>query len=217
MSTRSKIKTIYPEKVAWGGWHTQKGDQVLVRVDQKYPKDVRPLVRYHELREHHYMHDQGLPYTEAHRLANEDERRRFGERAFQRELGCTRYVLARNRGNRNPEFDWKQRAHDLVAEYQTDIREILRHWKVSKVQIRYGGTPDIASVPGTEPPTLIIGREWVLAPTKAERLKRIIHEVAGHMAYGIRHGAEARRLGYFSKPERDVLSWRWFREWRASC
>lgn len=114
MAQPRHVTTTYLKKVQWGGWHKRlrgaKGGRLLVTVDEKYPQDVRPLVRYHEIREDHYMRDEGLPYSRAHELANQDEKQRFGLKRFRREIGATTNVLARNRGNRrNPQAQTTER------------------------------------------------------------------------------------------------------------
>lgn len=106
VSRSHHVTTTYPRKVACGGWHQRlksRDGRLLVKVDDKYPDDVKPAVRFHEIREDYYMHDEGLPYEGAHRLANQDERRKFGGKLFRREISATARVLAQNRGHvRNP-------------------------------------------------------------------------------------------------------------------
>lgn len=110
---------------------------------------------------------------------------------------------------------WEERARTLLQTLEPEIGSIMAYFGVERLYVKVGGTPDIACLPGLETPILVIGRKWVEAGSDEERLKRVVHEVAGHIAYGIEHGLEARTAGYFSKPERDTKSWEWYKEWRT--
>ena len=109
---------------------------------------------------------------------------------------------------------WKIEAHAHLKRLSADIRSIMAYWGIPQMKVVVGGTPDIASLPNAQPPVLVLGRKWVEAGSDRERLKRVVHEVAGHMAYHLEHGNEAREQGYFSDPERDTKSWEWFRAWK---
>ena len=72
------------EKHLYGGWHTVDQDGVHIYVHPDYPEAERGMVN-----------DYGLSYREAHRLANQEERRLFGNRAFRREAACTGRILGK--------------------------------------------------------------------------------------------------------------------------
>ena len=111
---------------------------------------------------------------------------------------------------------WKIEAHAHLKRLSADIRSIMAYWGIPQMKVVIGGTADIASLPNARPPVLVLGKKWAVdAGSDQERLKRVVHEVAGHMAYRIEHGDEAREQGYFSDPERDRLSWVWFSAWEA--
>mgnify|MGYP001574710303 CR=1 FL=1 len=113
-----------------------------------------------------------------------------------------------------PTDAWKIEAHLLLRRLEPSITSIMAYWKIPQMKVVIGGTPDIASLPNAQPPVLVLGKKWVEAGSDQERLKRVVHEVAGHMAYHLELGDEAREQGYFSDPERDTKSWEWFQEWR---
>ena len=50
-----KVVVLYPDHVEWCGWHQQVGTDLVIKVDGRYPSDIRPLVAFHEEREHYYM------------------------------------------------------------------------------------------------------------------------------------------------------------------
>ena len=65
-----------------------------------------------------------------------------------------------------------------------------------------GTYPDLWSAPATM--TITITPEWARQPLH-ERRKRLLHEGI-HLAWGWGHGARERKLGYYSRPDRDAFT-----------
>lgn len=113
---------------------------------------------------------------------------------------------------------WQVEARQLVKAYQSDFRSMMRFQGITKLQIQFGGTPDIASIPTEN--VVIIGEKWVTAKVMRreangskvrERKKRFIHELL-HLK-GQEHDAS---IGYSTDPAKDTYSWEVFRQWEQS-
>ena len=116
---------------------------------------------------------------------------------------------------RLPEPDWKRQARALLGEYKPEILSIMRWVGLKRVTLTVTTeTPDIAVAIGPDrTPRVLIGHKWVEAESKPERLKRVIHELKGHVGLGMSHSERSRARGYYSDPDRDQLSWQWYRQW----
>ena len=85
------------------------------------------------------------------------------------------------------------------------LRFLMKQLRVPAVAVSISpeSSRDIA-VYGGKIPHIICGRKWIAADFD-ERLKRMTHELL-HLNPGLRHNASARRMGYYSKPERDTFT-----------
>ena len=97
---------------------------------------------------------------------------------------------------------------DLLSESDKNWVEqvALPYLKIGSVSIKedesyYGTYPDIWINTGTR--TITVTRAWA-KQSLHERRKRLLHEML-HMT-GLRHGPKERKLGYYSRPDRDSYS-----------
>jgi hypothetical protein len=111
----------------------------------------------------------------------------------------------------------------LTAKYSAQIPSMARFLDYSgDIQLMADTSiPDIASISGLTPPQILFGWEWVnvtkMRPDAngdkdRERMKRIMHEMI-HIVYGRPHNADSRRLGFYSNPMKDTLTWDVFKSW----
>ena len=116
---------------------------------------------------------------------------------------------------------WRKEARALVNRYTPSLRSMIRYKGLKKVTVTFGGTPDIASIPGEG--VILIGRGWVKADKMRpeargslhrERKKRFMHELI-HIADGLEHNERSRKLGYYSDPARDTYTWAEYARWES--
>lgn len=90
------------------------------------------------------------------------------------------------------------------------LLEAMNYFGIERVSVDEDNTvSDILCYPYDDPPRILVGRKWFGA-SQPERMKRLTHELI-HI-YGYDHGTTPRNHGYYSKPERDVLSLEVFRD-----
>ncbi len=93
---------------------------------------------------------------------------------------------------------------------------LLRTYGIPSIRIREATDhkakyPDIWIEGSGEGAIVTITPEWARQP-RAERLKRIVHEIVGHLVMGLGHGKKERAMGYYSHPEKDEYSRKLYRD-----
>lgn len=84
-----------------------------------------------------------------------------------------------------------------VAMPALGVHRIRLVWSDSKAK-----WPDL----WTDGKTITVTREWSAQKTE-ERRKRLVHELAGHIAFGWKHTPRMESLGFSTYPEKDWVSW----------
>jgi len=89
------------------------------------------------------------------------------------------------------------------AMHRLNIRKPIRVYR-SDSKKKY---PDIWVITGKDPIEIWVTDEWARQSVR-ERRKRLIHEVAGHVAFDWPHNSYMDKLGFTSRPNTDTMSMR---------
>lgn len=88
------------------------------------------------------------------------------------------------------------------------VRRALRYFGIKRVGFTDMAHRDILVVL-SQPPVIHLGKRW-RAALPSDRQRRIAHELLHVYGYG--HNQAMRQRGYYSKPQRDRLSWTVYRD-----